>query len=194
MTFRVRQLPHNLLFFALCFVYLWLIVEPNLIYHCFGTVLPQAPLFAEGKAFLLDRLGMPGGGILYVSGLLSQGYYYSGLGAAIIVLAALALGELSRRHLALVGVTQSAWLTCLPAVAILLVYSRYKHPLAICLTIALGLALSLAFERLALRRLDKAARVDDAHARPGRFGRDQKPRLHDLGQHPLAVHHVFRTA
>jgi len=152
MTFRVRQLPHNLLFFALGFVYLWLVVEPDLLYHCFGTILPAAPLFATGKAFLLDRSGTPGGGILYAAGLLSQGYYSPWLGAAIIVLAALGLAELFRRHLALVGVTRSAWLTSLPAVAIFLIYSRYKHPLAICLTIALGLALSLAFERLALRR------------------------------------------
>lgn len=152
MMLIARPLPHNLLFFVLCFVYLWLVVEPNLIYHCFGTILPEAPLFATGQAFLLDRLGMPGGGILYVSGLLSQGYYYSWLGAAVIALAALALGELSRRHLVLVGMTPSAWLTSLPAVAFFLIYSRYKHPLPICLTIALGLALSLAFERLALRR------------------------------------------
>jgi energy-converting hydrogenase Eha subunit E len=159
MTFRVRQLPHNLLFFALGFVYLWLVVEPDLLYHCFGTILPAAPLFATGKAFLLDRSGTPGGGILYAAGLLSQGYYSPWLGAAIIVLAALGLAELFRRHLALVGVTRSAWLTSLPAVAIFLIYSRYKHPLAICLTIALGLALSLAFERLALRRHDACRRI-----------------------------------
>ncbi len=152
MMLRARPLPHNLLFFALCFIYLWLVVEPDLLYHCFGTILPAAPLFATGKAFLLDRLGAPGGGILYAAGLLSQGYYYSWLGAVVIVLAALALAELFRRHLALVGVTQSAWLTSLPAVAFFLIYSRYEHPLAICLTIVLGLALSLAFERLALRR------------------------------------------
>ncbi len=152
MTFRVRQLPHNLLFLALCFVYLWLVVEPDLLYHCFGTILPAAPLFATGKAFLLDRLDAPGGGILYVAGLLSQGYYYPWLGAAIIVLAALGMAELFRRHLALVGVTRPAWLTSLPAVAFFLIYSRYKHPLAICLTVAFGLTLSLVFERLALRR------------------------------------------
>ena len=106
----------------------------------------------HGKGIPAAPVGDAGGGILYATGLLSQGYYYPWLGAAIIVLAALAPAELFRRHLALVGAARSAWLTSLPAVAFFLIYSRYKHPLAICLTVALGLTLSLAFERLALRR------------------------------------------
>ena len=36
-------LPLYLLFFMLCFIYLWLVVEPHLIYYCFGTILPDAP-------------------------------------------------------------------------------------------------------------------------------------------------------
>lgn len=153
MRFKAKWLPHHLLFFSLCLVYLWLVVEPNLIYHGFGTILPDAPLFATGQAFLMNRLALPGGGIAYASGLLSQGYYYAWLGAAIIVLVALRLAELFRRHLALAGVPRSAVLTGLPAVAFFLIYSQYKHPLSIGLTVTLALALSLAFERLVFRRL-----------------------------------------
>ena len=153
MRFKAKWLPHHLLFFSLCLVYLWLVVEPNLIYHGFGTILPDAPLFATGRAFLMNRLTLPGGGIAYASGLLSQGYFYAWLGAVIIVLVALRLAELFRRHLALAGLPRSALLTGLPAVAFFLIYSQYKHPLSIGLTVTLALALSLAFERVAFRCL-----------------------------------------
>ena len=152
MTLRAQWLPQNLLFFVLCFFYLWLVVEPNLIYHCYGTILPDAPLFATGRAFLLNRLTVPGGGVLYVAGLLSQGYYYAWLGAAIIVLVGLGIGESLRRHLALAGAANSGPLTALPAVAFLLIYNHYKHPLPAALAVWLGLVLALGFERLAFGR------------------------------------------
>jgi len=152
MTLRAQWLPQNLLFFVLCFLYLWLVVEPNLVYHCFGTILPDAPLFATGRAFLVNRLAMPGGGVLYVAGLLCQGYYHAWLGAAIIVLVALGIGESLRRHLALAGAANTGSLTALPAVAFLLIDSHYKHPLPAALAVWLGLVLALAFEKLAFGR------------------------------------------
>lgn len=136
-----------LLFFLLCFLYLWLVVEPNLIYHCFGTILPDAPTFAAGGSFLRDSLGVPGGPATYVSGLLSQGFYFAWLGAAIIVLAGFCLSELSRRHLAAAGFAQAAVAASLPAIMFFLIYSRYKHPLTVSLAVSLGLLLSLVVER-----------------------------------------------
>jgi hypothetical protein len=141
-----------LLFFVLCFAYLWLVVEPHLIYHCFGTILPDAPLFATGWPFLKDALGTPGGPVTYASGLLSLGYHWAWLGAAIIVLAGLCLSELSRRHLVAAGSTHASVLASLSAIAFFLIYSRYRHPLTVCLTVSLGLLLSLILERLPLRR------------------------------------------
>jgi hypothetical protein len=139
-------------FFVLSFIYVWLVVEPHLIYYCFGTVLPDAPQFATGWSFLRDSLGMPGRPVTYVSGFLSQGYYYAWLGAAIIVLAGFCLSELFRRHLAAAGFGPASVLAVAPAILFFLIYSRYKHPLTICLAVSMGLLLSLAFERLPVRR------------------------------------------
>jgi hypothetical protein len=146
-------LPSYLLFFLLCFIYLWLAVEPNLIYSCFGTILPDAPPFATGWAFLRDSLGTPGGLVAYAAGFLSQGYYYAWLGAALITLAGLGLSELCRRHLVTAGLAHGFVLATFPAIVLFLIYSHYKHPLTACLAVALGLALALAFERLPLRQL-----------------------------------------
>ena len=85
---RVRQIPHNLIFFVSAMLYLWLVIEPRLIYQCFGTILPDAPVFLAGWSFLTDSLRLPGGFVIYVSGFFSQGFYYSWLGALIIVLSA----------------------------------------------------------------------------------------------------------
>lgn len=140
------------LFFVLSFVYLWLVVEPNLIYHGFGTLLPDAPHFATGWSFLRDSLSLPGGPVIYLSGLLSQGYYYAWLGAGIIVLAGFCLAELSRRHLVAAGLAHAFILAPFPAIMLFLIYSQYNHPLSVCLAVLLGLFLSLILQRLPLRR------------------------------------------
>ena len=153
MLYRIKQVPHNLVFFLFGAAYIWLVIEPNLIYHCFGTILPDAPTFITGWPFLEHSLSLPGGFVLYVSGFLSQGYYYSWLGTVIIVLSALFLCELSRRHLMAAGYARATILASFPAILLFLVYSRFKHPLPACLTVSLGLLFSLVFERLPLRRL-----------------------------------------
>ena len=144
--------PGNLIFFVLAFIYLWLVVEPHLIYHCFGTILPDAPPFATGWAFLRDSFATPGGPAAYASGFLSQGYSSAWLGAAIIVLAGICLADLSRRHFVTAGFVHASVPAALPAVMLFLVYSRYKHPLTACLAVSLGLLLSLVFEKLPIRR------------------------------------------
>ena len=153
MLYRIKQVPHNLVFFLFGAAYIWLVIEPNLIYHCFGTILPDAPTFITGWPFLEHSLSLPGGFVLYVSGFLSQGYYYSWLGTIIIVLSALFLCELSRRHLMAAGYAWTTILASFPAILLFLIYSRFKHPLPVCLTVSLGLLFSLVFERLPVHRL-----------------------------------------
>jgi MFS family permease len=105
-----------------------------------------------GWSFLRNSLGEPGGFVVYIAGFLSQGYYHSWLGALVIVLTALCLGELSRRHFVVAGHPHSTVLTCFPLLMIFLLYSRYKHPLSACLVVSLGLYFSLVFEKLPLRK------------------------------------------
>ncbi|MEN6334921.1 MAG: DUF6057 family protein [Phycisphaerales bacterium] len=145
-------LPSYLPLLVLSFLYLWLVVEPRLIYFGIGTVLPDAPPFATGRAFLRDSLGTPGGFVTYVSGLLSLGFYHSWLGAAIVTLAGLGLAELSRRHLARAGCPLASLAAMLPPISLFLIYSQYEHPLPTCLAVSTGLLLALAFEDLPLRR------------------------------------------
>ncbi len=140
------------MFFLLCYLYIWLFVEPHLIYHGFGTIILDVPLFSAGWQFLRDSLGVPGGLVIYVYGFLSQLYYYSWLGALLVVLVALCLCELSRLHYIYAGHPRSTILHYFPAIMIVLMYNQYNHPLAACLTSSIGLLFSLFLERMSLRR------------------------------------------
>ncbi|MFC1634977.1 DUF6057 family protein [Planctomycetota bacterium] len=147
------RLAFGLIFFLFCYVYLWIVVKPHLIYHGFGTLIPDIPEFAAGWRFLGDSLGVPGGLIVYLVGLFSQGYYDSWLGALLIVLVALGLCELSRRHYAYAGHPGSTVLSFFPAVMIVLIYNHYGHPLSACLASSVGLLLSLGFEKMPVSRI-----------------------------------------
>jgi hypothetical protein len=148
---KSRFLP-GVIFFLLCYFYVWLFIKPNLVYHGFGTIIPDVPLFSAGWRFLRESLEVPGGLTFYAYGFLSQWYYYSWLGALIVVLVALCLFELSRRHYIHAGHPGSTILPCFPAIIIILLYNRYGHPLAACLACSVGLLFSYIFERMPLRK------------------------------------------
>ena len=86
---RKSRILLNVIFFFLCYLYVWTFIKPDLIYHGFGTIIPDVPLFSTGWQFLRDSLNLPGGLTVYAYGFLSQWYYYSWLGALVVVLVAL---------------------------------------------------------------------------------------------------------
>ena len=68
----------SIVFFGLLYLYLWLVVQPQLIYSC-GTI-TNFPVFYKGWPFLRDCLSYPGGVLRYVNALLPQFFYYSWAG------------------------------------------------------------------------------------------------------------------
>lgn len=149
---RKSRLLLGVIFFLLCYLYVWIFIKPKLVYHGFGTIIPDVPLFSTGWQFLKDSLEIPGGLTFYVYGFLSQWYYYSWLGALIVVLVALCLFELSRRHYIHAGHHHSTILSYFQAIVIILIYNRYGHPLAACLASSVGLLFSFFFEKMPLHR------------------------------------------
>jgi len=147
---KIRLLLY-VIFFLLCYLYVWIFIKPDMIYHGFGTIIPDVPLFSTGWQFLRESLDLPGGLTFYVYGFLSQWYYYPWLGALVVVLVAFCLCELSRRHYIHVDHPRSTILHYVPAIIIILSYNQYSHPLAACLASSMGLLFSFAFERIPLR-------------------------------------------
>ncbi len=139
MQLQIKRWPHHWVFFGVCTVYLAQVTEPTLLYSGFGSLLPEVPACPTSLAALRDALSQPSGLIFAVTGFSSQGLVNSWLGALVIMLAALALSELTRRHFRIAGFGNLPGLTCVPVIMIILIYSRYQHPLLGALVVCLGL-------------------------------------------------------
>ena len=116
---RDSRLWFGVVFSVLCYVVMWRLVEPALIYHGFGTVIADVPVFSTGWRFFAKALDVPGGFVLYIYGFLSQGYSSSPLGALIVVLMAGALGALAGGHWRRAGRACPAVVSCFPAIVFL---------------------------------------------------------------------------
>ncbi len=75
----------RLLFFIAFYLYVWLGIEPHLIYHG-GGVITNFPFFYLDLAFLQKFLTYPGGAVEYIAAFLSQFLYYSWAGAIVVTL------------------------------------------------------------------------------------------------------------
>ncbi len=124
---RLGDATRTVLFFALCYLYLWLIVKPCLIYSC-GTI-TNFPIFYRGWAFFQESMSRPGGLLRYASALLSQLFYYSWAGAIVITVQAWALSACTSWFLRAVGVPGARWLRFVPALLVLATYARYTYHL-----------------------------------------------------------------
>ena len=81
---RLQQEEHwGSFLFVPFFVYLWLAVEPRLIFHGAG-VITNFPSFYTTRQFLVEHLSYPGGPVEYLAAFLSQLFYYSWLGAIVV--------------------------------------------------------------------------------------------------------------
>ncbi|NQV33221.1 MAG: hypothetical protein HQ515_11040, partial [Phycisphaeraceae bacterium] len=151
MQINIKRWPHNWVFFGVCTVYLAMVTEPTLLYACFGSVLPDVPAFSTRPGFLTDAIKQPGGLVFAMTGLLSQCFYFSWPGALVIMVTGLGLSELTRRHFKAAGLGNLSVLTCLPVIMIILIYSRYQHPLLGVLAVCLGLLSAWIVARMPCR-------------------------------------------
>jgi hypothetical protein len=79
----VAGAAQGLLFFLLFYLYLWLVIDLQLIYHG-GGMIANFPVFYRGWDFFLRFFWYPGGQVEYVSGFLAQ-FFSIGWAEALIV-------------------------------------------------------------------------------------------------------------
>ncbi|MFA5238698.1 MAG: DUF6057 family protein [Phycisphaerae bacterium] len=140
-----------ILFFVSVYLYIWLFIEPSLIYHGFGTFLAYRD-FSLGWGFFNSSLSCPGGLVEYIGGFLSQLYYFPWLGALVITAVACLiyietsiLVRLSAgRALKLIGY--------IPAAMLLMIYNRYDNQLTAFLALLAALWFSIVYEKIPVRR------------------------------------------
>lgn len=139
-------------FFVLFGLYVWLFLDPKLIYHAFGIFM-RLPAFRADWGFFKQHLNEPGGPVEYISALLSQGYYYSWLGAVIITSVAWLIWAGTRRLICRAGEPRASFLGYVPVMLLLATHNRYLHLMTMSLALLTALWLSVAYEKLANSRL-----------------------------------------
>ncbi|UCG49563.1 MAG: hypothetical protein JSU94_07240 [Phycisphaerales bacterium] len=138
-------------FFVFFFLYIWLRIEPRLLYHAFGVYIDW-PELSTDRAFLWQSVSHPGGPAEYVAAVLSHWYYYSWAGALIITCLASLLCAGTNALARLAGAARGTLLCYVPAVAILMLYGRYSHLLATLLALLTAVWFSVLYGILPLRR------------------------------------------
>jgi len=142
----LRTSAFGLIFFAIYYFYIWLRIDPSLIYQS------QEPAFYTTMIFLKEFLDYPGGLTDYVSAFLSQFHYYPSLGALVVVAVIWLISLESRRFLASVtGHRQDGLAYLVPAVLLLMLHSQYQYPLSASVGLLVALVFYNRYVRLASR-------------------------------------------
>ena len=140
--FRGLGPPGTAAFFGLCYLYVWLRIEPYLIFHV------QEPVFFGGWSFFADFLQIPGGITAYVAAFAGQSYAFGWLGALVITLVMAAIwlcaGNLVRGWRG----QRYGIVTLTPVVLLLSLHNRYHYDLAFDLSLLVALAAATISTRL----------------------------------------------
>ncbi|MHC4738297.1 MAG: DUF6057 family protein [Planctomycetota bacterium] len=136
----------SLLFFILFYLYLWLKVQPHLIYHG-GGVITNFPVFFRGWDFCREFMLYPSGPLEYLSAFLSQFFYYSWAGAFILTLQGWLLFICTGCFFKVINARWLYWTRFIPPVLLLITYNQYTYHFPT----TMGLLVSLLFVCLYLK-------------------------------------------
>jgi len=116
----------SLVFFILFYLYLWLEVNPQFIYHGGGTI-ANFPSFFRGWAFFQEFTSYPGGPVEYLTALLSQSFYISWAGALVITLQAWLICLCTDYFLKIINAPRLHWVRFVPPILLLTTYTQYTY-------------------------------------------------------------------
>ena len=122
-AFSIGSVP---LFWLCYYLYVWLFVNPTLIYNADGVVLAgRFPFFLESFDFSRGFLVYPGGPVEYLAAFASQFYYYSWAGALLITLTALLITWASGKIMTNISNVPVQLVQYIPAIIIAGLMTRY---------------------------------------------------------------------
>jgi len=146
-----RNLPVVcVVFFAVFYLFLWLCIEPNLIYHYY-EMSRKSPFFKTGWLFLQDCLSYPGGPSEYIASFLTQLCYVSWLGALCISLVAWGIYRLTASLTAITADSVWRFICYVPAILILMISGRYESPMSTAVAVFIVAFFSVLYGKLSPR-------------------------------------------
>jgi len=148
-----RALPSRTatgLFVLLLYLYVWLVVDPRLVFQGLGILTPYYLFsFRTGWPFFVEHLARVGGLVEYGVRLLSQFYALGWVGALIVAAAAWCLGLFAESLIRRGGWRGGNVLGNVPAAIVLVMYCGYSHALGPVLSLLTGLGAFALYVRLA---------------------------------------------
>ncbi len=132
-------LIRSFVFFILFFLFVWLWIDPKLIYHGHGQSI-MYPICTSEMNIFADFPPFPGRATMYVAARLSHYYYYSWAGALIITVIAWLLCVGTGKFITTVSGGGLRWLRFIPAIFLLAQHGRY-YPFLLAENLALLIAL-----------------------------------------------------
>ena len=119
------------------YLYVFLVIEPRLIYEGFG-VISDYPVFSADWAFAVGKISQPAGVLGYATAFLSHGLRFAWLGTLLFTLGLVSLraGLLTWSHCATGG--RPVVMSYVPSVLLLAALGRYQWPLADCLALSVA--------------------------------------------------------
>jgi len=120
------RLTWDAAFFILLYLYLWLKVDPKLIYHG-GMVTTNFHAFFRGRDFFTQSISCPGGLVEYLGAFLFQFFCYSWAGALVVAVQAWLICVCLDTILKTLNVPRIRWICFLPPTLLLFAYSQYTN-------------------------------------------------------------------
>ena len=142
---------HDAVFLAACLAYVWVGIDPRLIYHC------QRPIFYTSPGFLDEFLRYPGGPADYLYALVAQAYAFAGWGAIVLTAQMAAVAALTEVYFTTLAGRALPLVRYVPALLLLSEVNLYYDRTPMALALLLGLALAILFVRLSRQWSDWAA-------------------------------------
>jgi len=141
---------HGLLFCCF-FLYIWLFGDTRLIYHAFGRFVDY-PAFFTGWEFFGEAIDHPGGIVEYVTGFLSQFYYYRLCGAIVVTIVVGLTCFATAMLVSFAGYNSLAGVIgYTPAIFFLAMHNKCGHPLAVFVALLINLWVLVVYEKIRLQ-------------------------------------------
>jgi hypothetical protein len=151
---HLTWLLQSFIFFTLFYLYLWLYIDPKLIYHGAG-IITNFQVFYKTWSFFLPFLSYPGGPVEYLSAFLSQLFYYSWAGALVVTVQAWLMCLCLDYLLKAANLRKSPLICFALPILLLVLYSRFTYYfgttmafLAALLSVCLYLKLTLSCKKV----------------------------------------------
>ena len=149
-TTRYMAFFHGLLFCCF-FLYIRLFGDTRLIYHAFGRFVDY-PAFFTGWEFFGEVIDHPGGIVEYVTGFLSQFYYYRLCGAIVVTIVVGLTCFATAMLVSFAGYNSLAGVIgYTPAIFFLAMHNKCEHALGVFVGLLLSLWVLVAYEKIRLK-------------------------------------------